>query len=410
MEATDEGGQPFYTVPEVIKAIFEDDSAAKIVKSSQSLDVEELAGEGLLGPSDKQIMMQFDMEAFSNSAVIDNSIRYIAANGMFTNEFLNDFKLVNIWLIRGLNLLGAVSDLLHPATDGVAIQRANVYTYITEAYSLSTAQAHQTGEYADQQSISQANLTNYLSVFTTQPAKIARRSGTPTYWTGNGRNPYSVQERNVNISLYVPATKAGFMEPMIIAETTHAFFPVQLFDEVVETHLSEGYVFGAAEGTYIALIARYPLAFLSYEESTAEGNTDDMLVRGRTGSVITQKYDLVQTGEGMHYFVMELSSESVETFAQFQARILANPLSFEEATGTIGYETILDGQSGSTQLEAVYDQSFSADGVALDLQYERYESDYVEGGSVARKAEVMVFSFAGFTLSLDYAENLREED
>lgn len=410
LEATDGEGHPYYEVPEVIKAIFNDPSESKIVKSSQSLDVEELEGEGLLGQDDKSIMMQFDMEAFTNPEVIDNSIAYIARNGMFKNEFTNDFKLVNIWLLRALHGLEAVSSLLHPSLDGVAIQRANVYTYRNASYSLSTAQAYQTGDYADQQAVSQAVLTNYLSVFTTQPAKIPRRSGTPTYWVGNGRNPYSVQEKNVNLSIYLPPTKVGFMEPMIVEKTTHAFFPVQLFDSVDESHLSEGVIFGEADGTYVALLARYALSFKTFEESTVEGNKDDMLVRGSVADVITEKYDLVQSGDGAHYWVTELSSSSVETFAEFRARILANPVAFDETTNSLSYSTVLDGDAASSTLEAVYDVSFTVNGTVRDLQYDRYESAWVETGTVSRKADEIVFAFGGHTLTLNYAAGTREAD
>jgi hypothetical protein len=409
MEATDGEGQPFYEVPEVLLAIFNDPSETKIIKSSQSLDVEELEGEGLLGQDDKSIMMQFGMEAFTNPEVIDNSITYIARNGMFTNEFTNDFKLVNIWLLRAFNGLGVVSSLLHPSLDGVAIQRANVYTYRNGSYSLSTAQAYQTGDYADQQAVSQAVLTNYLSVFTSQPAKIPRRSGTPTYWVGNGRNPYSVQEKNVNLSIFIPPTKVGFMEPMIVEKTTHAFFPVQLFDQVDESHLDEGYVFGEADGTFIALIARHPLAFRSFAESSVAGDTDDMLKRGSAGSELTEKYDLVQYGEGTHYWVTELSDENRETFHAFVTRVLANTIGFQSAANILTYETILDGEVSSSVLQAVYGVSFSVNGTIRDLDYGRHESPYVENGVTVRKAREIVFSFGGHTLRLDYCQRVREE-
>ncbi len=408
IEATDGFGQPFYEVPAAILAIFDAPAGAKVVKASQSLDVEELEAEGLLGPSDKQIMMQFGMEAFTNPEVIDNTIAYIGKNGMFTNEFLNDFKLVNIWLLRAFRLLDSVSALLKPSTDGVAIERANVYTYVTDHYSMHTAQAYQPGQYADQQALQSINLTNELSIFTTQPAKIPRRSGTPTYWVGNGRNPYAVQEKNVSISLYFPPDKAGFMEPMVVPETTHAYFPVELFDEVDESGLADGIIFGTIEGTHVAILANHPLAFVPFATSDLEGNRDDMLVRGSAGDVLTDRYDLVQTGAGMHAFVIELSSTDTETFAAFMARVLANELSFGAAC--LSYRTTLDGEAAATLLEATYDESFTVDGVVQDFQYARFESEYVENGSIARKAEELVFAYGGHTLTLNYAQNVRSED
>ncbi|MDD3113428.1 MAG: hypothetical protein PHP61_04840 [Candidatus Izemoplasmatales bacterium] len=407
MEAKDNENNPYYEVPAVIKMIFDDPAEAKIIRSSQSLDTEELETEGLLGQADPQIMMQFDMEAFTNPATIANTMEYIAKNKMFSNDFLNDFKLINLWPLRAFGLLGTVSHTLKPSTNGVAIERSNVYTYKTDSYSMHNAQAYQPGEYADQQAISQINLTNYLSIFTTQPAKIPRRSGTPTYWTGNGRQPYSVQEKNVQLTIYLPPEKPGFMEPMVVKETTHVFFPVELFTEVDESHLEEGMIFGKAGNAYIAVLTRYPLAFVPFDVSNTEGDRDDMLVRGSVKNVLSEKYDLIQEGSGTHYFVCECSDSSQETFSEFITRIRANSCNFDPDAGKISYSTILNGDVTLSQLEATYDTSFEKNGTLVDLDYERFESPYVKGGTILRKANSIVFVFGGESLTLNYLENQR---
>lgn len=407
LEATDDSLQPYYEVPGVIKDIFNDSAEEKTIRSSQSLDVEELKTEGLLGTEDPQIMMQWDMEAFSNPAVIDNTLKYMAQNDMFTNEFLNDFKLVNLWPLRALGLLGAVSDLLKPSTNGVAIERANVYTYKTDVFSMSTAQAYQPGEYADQQAISEISLSNQVSVFTTQPAKIPRRSGTPTYWVGNGRQPYSVQEKNVLIEIYQPPTKVGFMEPMIVAKTTHIFFPQELFDQVDESYLDQGYIFGRVGKALIAIKARYALDFVEFAVSDAEGDRDDMIARGNVKNVLTEKYDLVQYGEGDHYFVTKLSSTDKETFADFIARFLAGSIEYDETSHTLSYATTLYGETSPSTLLATYDGDFVINDTIEDLQYQRFESPYVDSGIVDRKAGQIYFTFNDKGLLLDYDNLVR---
>jgi hypothetical protein len=217
-----------------------------------------------------------------------------------------------------------------------------------------------------------------------------------------------VQERNVSISLYFPPEQAGFMEPMVVPETTHAYFPVERFDEVDESGLADGIIFGTVAGTHVAILANHPLAFVPFSTSDLEGNRDDMLVRGSAGDVLTDRYDLVQTGAGMHAFVIELSSTDTETFAGFKARILANELTF--GTSCLSYGTALDGDAAPTLLEATYDESFAIDGIVQDLQYARFESDYVANGSIARKADEIVFAYGGHTLTLNYAQNVRSED
>jgi len=407
IEARNGLGEPYYVVPDVIKEVFDDSQAEKIIKSSQSLDVEELDGEGLLGQEDAQIMMQWNMEAFSNPAVVNNTIKYMSANKMFQNEFLNPFKLVNLWPLVAFNLLDMVSEKLEPSTNGVAIERANVYTYKTDDYSMHTAQAYQTGEYADQHAISSINLSNQVSVFTSQPAKIARRSGTPTYWVGNGRQPYSVQEKNVNITIYETPTKVGFMEPMIVKETTHVFFPYQLFDEVDETYLSDGYIFGRVGNSMIAIKSRYAMEFVPFDESNIEGNRDDLLLRGGVGDVITEKYDLKQVGTGTHYFVTELSSLSNETFDAFVSRFMSNSLTYDDNEKSISYTSVLNLNTVPTTLKAIYNESFTVGGAVQDLQYQRYENDYVLSGMISRKAEEIQYSFNGKELTLNYLNNTR---
>ena len=406
-QAENEAHEPFYEVPQAIQEIFNDPAEEKIIKSTQSLDVEELADEDLIGQDPKQIMFQWGMEAFTNPEVIDNTIRYISKNKMFSNEFLNDFKMVNLWPFTATKTLKGVSNMLHPATDGIAIERGNIYTYKTDRYSMSTAQAYQTGEFADQHAIGGVNLSNEVSVFTSQPAKIARRSGTPTYWVGNGRQPYSVQEKNVNITIYQPPTKTGMMEPMILEGTTHVFFPTQLFEEYDETMLDEGFIFGRENDSYIAIKAGNPLVFKSFEESndTANGtNKDDMLKRGSVGNVLTEKYDLVQTGEGFHYYVTEVSSIDIESFADFKARFIANvedSLVLDANMGTITYGTTLNNEATPTSLEACYDDKFVVNGVEQNLQYLRYENAYVPSGTTERKPLTITYSFGGHMVTLN---------
>ncbi|MDY0294795.1 MAG: hypothetical protein RBQ71_03205 [Acholeplasmataceae bacterium] len=407
MDARNIDSLPYYEVPEVIKAIFDDPSEEKIIKSSQSLDVEELKNEGLLGQEDHQIMMQWAMEAFSNPEVVDNTITYISKNNMFSNEFLNDFKLVNLWPLRTFKLLDMVSSKLKPVTNGVAIERANVYTYKTEDFMMSTAQAYQVGEYADQHAVHQFNLSNSVSVFSTQPAKIPRRSGTPTYWVGNGRQPMSVQEKNVNITIYQPPTKTGFMEPMIVKETTHVFFPIELFDEIDTTYLHLGMIFGRVGDAMIGIRARYVLSFAPFETSNEEGNQDDMLKRGSVGQILTDDYDLIQIGAGDHYYVTEMSSLSRETFEQFKERMIANELNYDEDTHQVTYETRLYLEDQTSLLEVNIDSMFKMNSVIQDLAYSRFESPYAMGGKTLRKQDIIRLNYGGYTLILDFEARTR---
>ena len=118
-----------YEVPQVIKEIFNDTTPIQEIKSSSGLTLQELEDLGLVGMNTNQIMMQTNMEAFTNPEVINNSIDFMNKYKLFNNEFLNDFKMVNVWPLTAFNLLDEVSRVANPSTNGKAIQRSNVYTY-----------------------------------------------------------------------------------------------------------------------------------------------------------------------------------------------------------------------------------------------------------------------------------------
>ena len=401
-----EDGEPIYQLPDVIKEIFNDASEKQIVKSSNGITISELVADGFLGQDVDQIMMQMGMEAFSNSDVIDNSITYLRKNKLFSNEFLNDFKLVNLWPLTLTNTIGGLSSLLDPATNGKAIQRANVYTYQTPYYSMSTSQEHFAGDYADQHQINVSILAGDLAVYTAQPMRNSSRG---QYWVGYGRLPYSVQDENVNISIYTIPEKAGMLEPHIV-EYTHAYFPVGLFDEVITDHLDAGYIFGRKGDTYIMLRAMSDgKATLSFKNDmqgvSAEELKDDIeSIKDNVRELIEasgdMRYDLIFKGGTTHAWVTELGCTADNgSFEEFVAQMLSNKCEYKDKT--VLYE------SASKSFDVKYAKHFKINGKKIDTNYARYESAYVSNGRVERKADLIEFSFNGKTLTLNYKEKMR---
>ena len=399
-------GEPIYQLPEVIKEIFNDTSEKQIVKSSNGITIAELTEDGFLGQEVGQIMMQMGMEAFSNKEVIDNSITYLRKNKLFGNEFLNDFKLVNLWPLTLSNTLGVASGIINPSTNGKAIQRANVYTYQTPYYSMSTSQEHFAGDYADQHQISIATLAGDLSVYTAQPMRNSSRG---QYWVGYGRLPYSVQDENVNVSIYTIPDKTGMLEPHVVGYT-HAYFPAGLFDEVVTDHLDEGYVFGRKGDTYVMMRAMSDgdgkLVFKNDMPGVTEADleSDRSKIKDNVREMIEAsgdlRYDLIFEGGAAHAWITELGSVSDNgSFDQFVADMLANKCEFKDMT--VIYE------SNDRCFDVKYSEYFKLNGAIVDTNYARYESPYVDG-KIERKADVIEISFAGKTLILNYKEGTRE--
>ena len=399
-------GQPLYQVPDVIKEIFLDDAPVQIIRSANGITLQELVADGFVGQEVGQIMMQTGMEAFSNPQVIDNSILYLQKNKLFTNEFLNDFKLVNLWPLTATNSLGTLSSLLRPATDGKAIQLSNVYTYQTPYYSMSTAQAYFAGDYADQHQVFLATLAGDLTVHHGQPMRNSTRG---QYWVGYGRLPYSVQEENVNISIYTIPQKAGLLEPHVVTYT-HAYFPVGLFDEVNLEYLDRGYIFGRKGDSYIMLRAMSDGdGVLQFKDDMLGVTAEDMAAdRDKIKTSVKElieasgdlRYDLIFQGGENHAWITELSHREQDgSFEAFVERTVGNAAEFADLTVT--YTT------AGKQLQARYDDYFKCNGTDVELSYPRFDNPYVPQ-AVQRKAEVITFSFNGKQLVLNFKEGTRE--
>ena len=398
-------GEPIYEVPDVIKEIFNDESEKQIVKSSNGLTLSELVEYGLVGQDVNQIMMQMGMEAFTNKEVIDNSITYLRKNKLFNNEFLNDFKLVNLWPLTLTNTLGFVSGLINPSTNGKTIQRANVYTYQTPYYSMSTSQQYFAGDYADQHQVNISTLASNLSIYTAQPMRNSSRG---QYWVGYGRLPYSVQDENINISIYTIPEKIGMLEPHIV-KYTHAYFPVGLFDEVITDYLDQGFIFGRKGDTYIMLHAisdgngklmfKNDMSGVSAEDLESDRSKIKDNVREMIESSGDLRYDLIFEGGSTHAWITELGSIEDGSFNDFINKMLENEFNFDNML--VNYES--NGKTYSVK----YDEYFKLNGEIVDTNYARYENDYVDG-KVERGADVIEFSFNGKTLILNYNEGKRE--
>ena len=399
-------GEPIYQLPEVIKEIFNDPANKQTVKSSNGITLSELVADGYVGEEVGQIMMQMGMEAFSNKEVIDNSIEYLNKNKLFGNEFLNDFKLVNLWPLTLTKTLGFISGIINPSTNGKAIQRANIYTYQTPYYSMSTSQEYFAGDYADQHQVSIATLGSDLSIYTAQPMRNSSRG---QYWVGYGRLPYSVQDENINISIYTIPTGAGLLEPHIV-KYTHAYFPVGLFDEVNLDYMDQGFVFGRKGDSYIMLRAMSDgeaiLAFKNDMDGvTADDIASDMSkIKESVAEIITAsgdlRYDLILEGGSSHAWITELGSSADNgSFDAFISKTLSNKYEYNDMT--VCYE------SGEKSFDVKYSEHFMINGEKIDTNYARYESDYVDG-KIERGAEIITLSFGGKSLTLNYKDGTRE--
>jgi hypothetical protein len=371
-----------YEVPEVLIAIGYDQEDTNIYKASTGVNLSEFESEGLIGLEDHQIMMQLNSEAFTNPEIINNTIKYIDKHDMFSNEFVSDFKLINLGVLKTFNLADNVSELLTPIYDGTAIQRANTYMYRTDDYAMSTAQAYHPGTYGDQHNLFSVNINNDFNLFLSNPASALKEDGalgsSPNYWVGNGYHPHTVQNENINLSLWMlpdEVNPIGDLAGMArsINNSSHAFFPKQYMDQYL---LEDNYAFGEVDGVYFALIGKNELRFNEFKNT----KYDEKLL-------LTEEYDLIQDGQ-VTYWITELGTkEEYSSFDNFVNEIKSEVVLFNEDTLTY------------KNLELTYLGDFKVDDEVMDLNYMRFDNKY---SKTERKADVITIEFNGQSLELDF--------
>lgn len=388
LRARDENGKPFYEVPQAILEIGRD-REKRVIKSSTGLEVAELKEKGLVGHEDNQIMYQFSMEAFTNPEVIYNTYTYFKKNDMFSSSLINFFKILNIKGIRNEKVMTWVSSSLNPMPNGIATQRANLYRYRTDHYILASLQRYHPGSYGAQQFLSCANLGGDSTVFTSHPANDSDKKNTskiPGYWAGYGRAPHIAQEKHIQMMIFDIPKISGFLEFYKVPQYTHTFLPEEHFDEVC---VNGCYAFAKKGGAYLALIGSGKLEYLAFDEESASAL--------RAG--LEKRFDLVQRGNHQSW-IYELSDESCESFEEFKKRIKGNSAVFN------GKNHLLY-KSGGMTYELTYGGEFTVDGEIMPTEFKRFESDYIDS---EREVDVLNFSFAGHSLTLDYKNSLRKYD
>jgi hypothetical protein len=244
----------------------------------------------------------------------------------------------NLWntdLLRGFrslrDLLGEPPDvafgqffasLIAPLVNAGLLSEANTYTYRTPDYVLSTVQDWRKGMNAGQAHAWQATFDEDALVFTTHPMNpvqppsewVGRDEGSPGYWTGTASMPRSAQHENVAIHLYSPLyADGGLMGFYDYEQATHAYFPQDHFDEVVQ---ERGWTFGRKGRGYVAL--------WSWLASDWEAYPPEELARLANGP-LSRSFDLVAHGSASNVWIVECGREAEwRSFAAFRAAILAS--------------------------------------------------------------------------------------
>ncbi len=359
-----------YHVPEVIQAIAKQETLTPL-KESTGLHLSEVKHEFPAMDQDEYGMFLWAMEAFTNRESIAMTMQLFSNWKLQSNTFLKDLKMINIGLLKKLHLLPLLVRILNPATQGVAIQRANVYTWKTKDYCLTTAQRYHPGEFGDQQHLFQATLPNHINVFGTHPGSPmfddSARNFSPSFWVGNGVNPDVFQHENIVYILHNSGVRKGFLERNRL-HLYHFYVPKSKFEE---THQTPKAFYGRIQDSYLAILS-------SHEQIHLE---DEIQISGK---------------QSAHVMIVSSKSEA-GSFEAFKKQYQEIILLYKNKRLQVQFQHQIDFQ---------YRKKVLVDGVKQNVEYPRFDSPFVKS---ARKPQEIIIKVENQSLHLSMDTSMREE-
>ena len=368
-----------YGVPEAIRDIAAS-SGAHTIKTSQGLDLSEVAGqvalhhsaEGISGLHEALVRQYWGAEAFATAEASATTLRAFKEYGLATNRFLAPLE--PFTRLPGRMGLTTIIRSINPMHAGTALQRADVQTHRTPNYLLSSAQHYQPGGFGDQQSLWTAALPRDVTVFGTHPGSTvlsgASRPSTPSPWVGNGINPDIAQFGNCLLVLHDLRVRRGYLEGRR-HELTHLYFPLVKFDE---TRLSPHIAAGRVDDSYIGVVSMQVMELASEAE-------------------------LVQRGDVTGYAVLMADRSDFGSLRRFVDALKGYPLRYSRSTLTF--------HTAAHRMELTWKGRTLMDGAPVLSHYPRYESPWVNAPRHPERIEV---AGRGHVLTLDWATGTRSDD
>lgn len=384
-----------YTLPKAIKEIAISNEEL-VIKMSEGLSPDDLEKENLIGQEYPQIMAQWGAETFTNPQVIKNTVQFMKNHKLYKNAFIYYFKFLDIPLFKLINLQKFCKKF-NLRTHGIALGRGNIYTYRNKYYSMTTLINKDVDMCGAQEHIWSANIAENLALFTTHPARDDENGygASSGYWIGNGRRPMSVQNKNVNISIYKIPRKKRLLEAKI-SDITHVYFPKCFYDKVEH---KGNIIFAQKEKVLIAVISNGEMQFKPFSKSCVEPLYKSEGIDAQEKMYqINGEFDLCRTGGEYHSYVTELSDIDTETFEEFCKRVENNHLEFD------GEKVIYC--SEGTEINVTYSGSYLVNGKKTENCENRYDCKFCKA---SRKSEEINIESYNFTLMLNYNKAIRKE-
>ncbi|HEU4405867.1 MAG TPA: hypothetical protein VFS43_11425 [Polyangiaceae bacterium] len=285
------------------------------------------------------------------------------------------------------------------------LSEVNTYAYRGGGdYLLSSAQDWRKGRRSNQAHAWQATLDARALVFTTHPATPPVASTDwrddeqdfTGYWTGEASMPRSGQFENVAVHIYSPAyppENGALFEDFKTETYTHAYFPQDYFDEVVQ---AAGWTFGRLGGGYVALYSHRPAEWLTYDPAV-------YATRG-----MARPFDLRAPGGADNLWLVECGREA--DYGSFEAFVAAVSAARVDVTvepadpwprRSVRYESPSKGL-----VEFGWEGPLRVAGAEVPLAgYPRAESPWAGAAAGSRRFDI---KHGGYGVRVDFAAGTRE--
>ncbi|OGO33751.1 MAG: hypothetical protein A2W35_12355 [Chloroflexi bacterium RBG_16_57_11] len=339
-----------YRLPEVIYSIANDGQRAELLQRQRvGICIDQASWWGLEPDNLENGLQLLTLEAYLHPHTARLFVKMLNRFDWWENPYFMPYR-QRRRLLQILSASRLLPMLAHHYRHDVCRntrEQANLYTYRTPDYMLSSAQDYRKGDGGDQQHIWQATLGPNAVCFTNHPARMA--GPPPNYWTGSGSLPRVAQIKNVLIAIYhITRFPALFVSNEL--EYTHAWIPRDQFEEVIEL---EGWIFARLGEGFLGLLSQHPYR---WHDLPGEDRGREVLAEGKD-----------------NIWICELGRRQVDgEFSQFIDRILQAEVQLSRLF--VRYQSPSQGF-----LEFGWDGHFRQDGRDVPIEnFPRYGSPYVQ--------------------------------
>lgn len=317
------------------------------------------------------------------------TLRTANAYRLWETDLFKEFGALRAFADVAPSVASIVAREIAPMAAFGVLGEAHTLTWRSPDVMLSTVQDHRPGDKRDQVHSWQATLDPEALVFTTHPSTPTPNSldwsDDDGYWTGTASNPRSAQHLNVAVHLYAPEYEAPTDEllgPVFgYLPETHAYFPVERFDEWTER---DGWVLARKGDGYVALWSWRP----------AQWRIHDPAVVATRGMV---RFDLVAEGGADNVWLVEVGRAADHgSFADFVAAVAGTT---PQVDGSPGHRTVRYVSPSIGELTFGRQEPLRVDGAEQPLRHERLESPW---GGVCHLGEFLDVSSGGSRLAVDF--------